>query len=581
MRHDPSLDPGFVTGRVVDDAGTGLVGVAVSTSQRHEVEGRETRATSGEDGRFRLGPLAADANATLFFDLPSRGRERAEGVVVFSGIDHDLGDVLLPEGFVATGTVVDETGRPIEGATVSLQSYFHEFEHTIERFGASVSLSTASNGGFSTPRLPASLVLVRADRPGRVAFFMAIESPRPASVDDLGAITLAPEVVLHGRVVTKEGVAVAGARLWAINDQEHATSTASDGSFELHGQGHAPSQLEVRRDGFAHRHRVRIEAPEETAIVLDRAFEVSGTVVDDESGAPVKVLGIGLFIVTRERPGSSICVENGQEIDDWSRFRLWYETAADYELAAGADGYESGRLALGCLEPPEERHGVVLRLRRSANVDARAERAAIAGLVMGLSPGTAAIASAWYRLPEFGPGNLRVRRGVTLPFRSIASGLATIAPDGSFRLDDVGGSVMVRIDRPGAAPIVAGPFTIHRGEEKRVEIQCSLPATLTGRLTGVPGDLAGALWVVLSDERAIPSCARVGRDGRFTIEVSTGRYALRAGSDAYSTFSPPPTPHATAEERARDVQARTRPLLEVDLAPGERRDLGDVAFRGR
>jgi hypothetical protein len=85
----------------------------------------------------------------------------------------------------------------------------------------------------------------------------------------------------------------------------------------------------------------------------------------------------------------------------------------------------------------------------------------------------------------------------------------------------------------------------------------------------------------LSDPRGLSSSVRVGRDSRFTIELEAGRYALRAGCDALVKPAPMPRVHANAEERERDIQARSLPLREFDLAPGEIRDLGDVDFGAR
>ena len=74
------------------------------------------------------------------------------------------------------------------------------------------------------------------------------------------------------------------------------------------------------------------------------------------------------------------------------------------------------------------------------------------------------------------------------------------------------------------------------------------------------------------------------QDDRFSIELFAGRYAIRAGADALWARSMPEFPGESlpepgSEEMAafeREAAALIRPLLEVDLAPGERRDVGEV-----
>jgi carboxypeptidase family protein len=545
---------GFVTGRVVDGEGAPIGGVSVTCSRFRQSGRCTTSATCDAGGRFRLGPLIPDAKAKLHFDAPGVGRERREGVVVFASADHDLGDVVIPKGLVVTGVVVDEAGRRIDAATVSVHCLFHIRTGSTEAFGDVVLVSTSADGRFETPRF--------------------------ATTHDLGSITLRAERPIRGRVVDPEGRPIAHAGVWSTFDYDHVAETNDEGWFELHGDASDAPVLEIRRNGFVNQRDVKVDRAKELTVVLQRACEVTGTIVDDESGEPVKVTGVGLGMLLDELPGVMAAVENGCEVSESSRFRLWYEEPAEYELAAGAVGYEPGRLKLGRLEPPQDRHGVVLRMRRRTSEAAIRSRAEIYGRVSGLpSGGIVGLASLSYRISVLGTGSQPVVRGAVLPRIVAPFDVTPLLPDGSFTFDDVGGTALLRIDRPGEAPLLHGPLRLTSGEKRRIDVVCTPPAILTGRLTGVPAGFEGEAWVVLQEERGITNSVRAGRDGRFSIALDAGRYALRAGIEALFEspirFAESAWVNASPGELARHLE----PLAEIDLSPGEQRDLGDVGFR--
>ncbi len=585
MRRKSNLPPGFVTGRVVDESGAPLADATISVCAYRGADDHDVVAQCGADGRFRIGPLAAQAAAKLYLDAPSHGRERVEDVVVFPGSERDVGDLVVPRGLVATGRVVDEAGRPLAGATVSVLPVHSVFEGSLEGFGGRPSLTTAGDGRFATPRLAASEILLTVNAPGRVHVDLHVASPGSRREHDLGTIALLPATPFRGRVVTVAGSPVAGASVCADVDHDRRVATAADGTFEMDGQSAQPRFLAVRAPGFVNCHGLPVEDPAHVVVVLETASQVTGTVVDDESGAPLRPSSVSLGVVRKEMPHLIASVENGSEIAEDGSFRVWYEDAGRHVVTAVVDGYAPEQVDLGELERPRVRHGVTIRMRRDAVVQATRLRRSIVGHVKRL-PGDPrdALASLWHSVPGLG-WSRRMVRGVVLPAWEIAYDVAPIAADGSFRFDDAGTHpCALRIDWRRGASFFAGPFEFKDVGEHRLELAWSESATLTGRVAHVPDGFAGRIWVIVSSAQGVTQAVRVTQDDRFSIELPAGRHAIRAGADALRARSMPEFPGESlpepgSEEMAafeREAAALIRPLLEVDLAPGERRDVGEV-----
>lgn len=586
MRRASNLPPGFVNGRVVDESGAPLADATVSVYAYRGADHHDVVAQCGADGRFRIGPLAAQAAAKLYLDSPAHGRERVEGVVVFPGVDHELGDLVVPRGLVASGRVVDEAGRPIAGATVTVLPFHSIFEGTIEGFGGKLSLVTSEEGCFATPRLAASLILLEVTAPGRVHADEHVEWPGTGLAHDLGTIELGPETPLRGRVVSASGAPIAGASVTADIDHTHRVKTADDGTFVIEGQSATPRHLQVRAAGFVEERSLRIEDPTRVVVVLASASQVTGTVVDDASGAPLRPKTVGLGIVPRDRPDMIQLVENGSEIADDGSFRVWYEDAGRCVVTVTADRYSPAHVDVGELARPRARFGVVVRMKRSSEA-APPPRDAIHGRVLGLTGDPRdALASLWHSIPPRGTWR-QVVRGVTLPCWVMPGTVAPLAADGSFQFDDedVGRRPFaVRIDRSGAAPLAFGPFTLAAGETRELALERTDAALLSGRLVHAPDGFTARWWVVVSSAAGVTLSAAAVRDGRFSLVVPAGRHALRAGTDALRSRTVPERPDGwraepgseALAEYLREAAALIAPLLEVDLAPGERRDVGEV-----
>jgi protocatechuate 3,4-dioxygenase beta subunit len=137
-----------LTGRVVDAAdGRPLAGVRVVA----RAPGGEFLARSGADGRYSMRGLSPQAYRVSAED--DRFVAWSRTVTVAAG-QAETQDVPLVRGATLAGRVVDEEGRPIEGATIQVsrggENVFRAFMRNVEGEGAA---RTGRDGSFRAPRL--------------------------------------------------------------------------------------------------------------------------------------------------------------------------------------------------------------------------------------------------------------------------------------------------------------------------------------------------------------------------------------------------------------------------------------------
>jgi protocatechuate 3,4-dioxygenase beta subunit len=177
---------GRLTGRVVDEKGQPVAGVGVTAAsagarargsdelmvmtgvlplaaeaaglpgQSVGRRGKVRTATTDARGRFLLdemppGPVRVE------IDHPERLPVRREGIELKAGDRQDLGDLLLQAGVVLAGRVLDEAGKPIEGARVEARP---------RAKGAPVRMASDRDGNFSL-RVPGGDYALVALAPAR------------------------------------------------------------------------------------------------------------------------------------------------------------------------------------------------------------------------------------------------------------------------------------------------------------------------------------------------------------------------------------------------------------------------------
>lgn len=243
---------------------------------------RPVHAWTNEDGQFTIDYLANGAelrlwavtgNATTSAPLVEKTGDAAHLIVI--GPD---------DGVSLDGRVVDEGGHGVLDAMATIAVHVATPDHgghstaMLECFSAE-NLRTDADGGFATSQmLPADLGYSFAvEAPGFFSVKTEIVEPlnwQTATVADI-VLTREPALrSLFGRVVGRQGQAIAGATVSQAGDGPLPTETTSapDGSFTLPGVYDRPGVVLARADGFRLRGK-RAGADQVGEIVLDRVGE--------------------------------------------------------------------------------------------------------------------------------------------------------------------------------------------------------------------------------------------------------------------------------------------------------------------
>jgi hypothetical protein len=289
---------GAVTGQVVDPQGRPLAGVEVWGIAYREKYG-PTR--SGADGRFHLTGLKPDKPATIWANAPGLARQRHEGVRIVPGQDRDIGRLALLPGTRMSGRVVDAQGKPLAGASVSLELFRFQLGHTITSQQTEWSLKADGDGRFATPPLPAGDAHFNLGALGKVRTFVQKKAVPGTPTVDLGDVTLPDEIPVTGVIIDNEGKPAPGVEAIPDYDYENAATSDKDGRFTVHGVGKALKQLRLRSNDYFSPKPFDV-APGQTGLKLAviKAYEIHGKAVDAETGQPVPIETVRLCRVERD-----------------------------------------------------------------------------------------------------------------------------------------------------------------------------------------------------------------------------------------------------------------------------------------
>jgi protocatechuate 3,4-dioxygenase beta subunit len=187
------VDPGrSVSGRVTDEAGSGLREIQVSAFRDTPPYGQAARTRSGPDGRYALEGLLPGSYGISATD---EGYGRASARARLVSADMNDVDLKLPRATKVSGLVVSGEGKPVAGARVRATV---ESRQTGTGMMTSVdSAVTAEDGSFELQRVMPGSVRLRAQD------------------DQLGVATLGPEEVKAGepkvlRLVLARGGSISG-----------------------------------------------------------------------------------------------------------------------------------------------------------------------------------------------------------------------------------------------------------------------------------------------------------------------------------------------------------------------------------
>ncbi len=295
---------GAIAGRVVDLQGRPVAGAEVWGVVYREKVGS---TTTDAEGRFRLAGLKEDKPVDVWAEAPGLARQRREGLHVFAGRDHDMGTLTLLPGTRIRGRTVDAGGRSVPGARIKLGDYRFVLGHTISSDQTEWSLKGDADGRFVSPPLPSGDVHLLISSPGKVQTFVLRKAEPGVETADLGDVTLADEVPIRGSVVDQDGKPAAGVEVYADYDYEDAARTDKDGRFTVHAAGKDAKQVIVQSNNYFAPKPFDLGTDRNNVqLVVTRAYEIKGAVVDAETGKPVPIDSVRLCIVKRDPDGSFV-----------------------------------------------------------------------------------------------------------------------------------------------------------------------------------------------------------------------------------------------------------------------------------
>ncbi len=293
-----------LAGRVVEAAdGKSLAGIRIVARGLH---GGEFLARSGPDGRYSMRGLSPQAYSVSAED--ERFVPWSRAVTVAAG-QAETQDVPLTRGSTLAGRVMDEEGRPIEGATVMVsrggEDVFRAFIRSMEGEGA---VRTGRDGSFRATRLApgeSQRLDVRHDDYEERALG-GISLP-PGGTRSGVSVVLRRGLSVRGVVKDEEGRPLAGAEVnlssartvragrggvqmsFVGPGSQLRRETGADGRFEFRGLKAGDYTVSARRPGFSRAtvdpvNVAEARAAEPLELVLKPGATISG-ILRDKAGA--------------------------------------------------------------------------------------------------------------------------------------------------------------------------------------------------------------------------------------------------------------------------------------------------------
>jgi len=333
---------GTITGRLLDGNGRPVAGSRVLWMLSREDDEMLLEQTEGttpaplgetrtdETGRFKIALEKPGVLLSLRLVTPGFPEARLSGPYD-SGDTAEVPDVRLPAPKMLSGLVVNEAGKPVPGARVTVLAGGAGLGDGEAAFLSEA--RTAADGTFAMADAPEGSRVVTARSAGLVVFSrFAFE----ARADE--RIVMRSGGVVRGTVADAAGKAVARA---VVVSGDVAARTDESGVYRLTGVPLGSQTIEtVWKEDFAARKegvRVPRDGAAEVALRLAKAAAIAGTVVDESTRKPIAGVRISLM-----NPGRSFGRRPAQRIartDARGRFRAGGLGAHHYTVQAARDGY--------------------------------------------------------------------------------------------------------------------------------------------------------------------------------------------------------------------------------------------------
>lgn len=445
-------------------------------------------ATGVPPGRYTISATAKGlVPATLDKVVITEGEARA-------GVDL----ALEAGGSIVTGTVSDVGGGPVPGARVS-----------VEKQGRSL-FGGAELTAIAGPDGKYELTLGDGDYAATVSHDDYTPATRPFAVAGQPLaldFVLAPGGTIRGVVVTREGTPLPGALVLAEGKRGHGANARADdkGEFALHSLGSGAISLRAAGRGYASEQPTIVELgigeqSEGVRVVVDRAFSITGNVVDAGSKKGIPGIRLGAFSI-----GSGQVAVAPDPSDADGAFEIVGVRPASYMMFAAGDTVMP-ELGKPVEVVDKDITGQVIEMSVGVTVSGRVE------------PGT--IASISVEPSQVGIGNIfEALKAMLVTAESDATGAFELhhVPPGSFTLH-----AKVSDGRAGTVPLLVATT-----DKSGVVVKLEPRASIAGRVVDPSGAPVARVHVAAS--------LKGGKGERFQFRMR-GDGAKRALTGADGAF---------------------------------------------
>jgi protocatechuate 3,4-dioxygenase beta subunit len=310
-----------VSGRVVKKDGSGVAGAIVDFSPDQKISGLfaqmgrdhdDLTVISGPDGSFTATNVVPQ-KYTLSASARAMSAEAIELVVPPGATINDVTLTVGTDGILVKGTVSDVLGGPVPDTKIHTAQAME-----LARKGGVVTVVTDEKGTYEM-RLPEGMWAIEARHEAYVRDDKVVQVQGDVVTVDF---TLTPGGSIKGEVISRDGKPVPDALVTVGGPQGlfNGQSATSDerGAFWL--KGLEPGALELTATGGDYTSSAPTVAElgigeqiEGVRVIVDKAFTISGKVVDKNGGKGVPNVRIGCFTFTGHVAiGRDASDENGQ-----------------------------------------------------------------------------------------------------------------------------------------------------------------------------------------------------------------------------------------------------------------------------
>lgn len=610
-----ALRSGVVEGIVQDEQGRPVADVKVAVSTGELGFGTTSSATSGSDGRFKLGKLqpgrltirtASGKFLPTVQELELQDEEQRGDLVL----------VVRPGNAIA-GQVVDDRGVGVPDMKVGSKRKEVHGAVDIERFTPDEATTTDRNGFFTLSGLSEEAATVRAFGPGHSS---AVAADVAVGTGNL-VLRVERYGIVEGVLQGQDGTPIAGSRvraqrdgvpvdadepfaMWSIDGVPETAGrgavTAADGTFRLESvkpgavtlAARGPMHQPVQQPGI---NVLPAQTTKGVRLVADLGA-IARVKVVDEAGKPVADAQVRAKRVSERGPSDGTRVEmRGVAMEDHGsgpEIMIGGDRPAsaktDDDGIAVLHALPAGQLELTATHADYAPAGAVrVTTPRSGTVEADLQlrtpgHAVITVLGTDGSPQAGVELRVSSRREDGQPGKTVTSDGKgEARVASLAPGPYEAALRRPNQATRVGDSMMMFGDDQEVIASSAQPFTIVAGETVRVELRRPLLARVHGTVTGADGPVAGCVIELVRDEGGglgVPGFsgrqATTAADGTFAIdEVESGACRLHFGKPnqvvkaTVDIVVPPDTPDVRQDLELRTGTLRVQVVADATGEP--------------